>query len=126
MAGANREFNDLFDDFQNDEFFRDAMYSFSWVEETSTSIDRETGESTINSTTHSCDAFLINPSKSERPSASVFKEIKAGDIAILIQQNELSLEPPLDTEVSFNGKSYTCKEIVPDTVGVSWKFLLRK
>ena len=125
MAGANSIFNDLFDTFQNTEFFQDALYPFSWTESISTGINRETGASTVVETVYASQAFLLNPSKSERPAASVFKNIQAGDIAIIVQQNELTKAPSLDVDVSFNGKTYTCKEIVSDTVGVSWKLLLR-
>jgi len=125
MAGANTVFNNLFDVFQNTEFFQDAIYSFSWTDVIHSSIDRVTGDSIETSTVYSSNCFLVNPSKTERPSQSIFKNLKAGDIAVLVQQNELLVAPELDKEVTFNGKTYTCKEIVADPVSVTWKFLLR-
>lgn len=125
MAGANSIFNDLFQTFQKNEFFKDAMYPFFWIEEISSSIDRETGDATVESNTYACDAFLVNPSKSERPQSGIFRDVQAGDIAILANQAELEKQPPLDTEVVFAGKKYTCKEIVQDPVQVTWKLLLR-
>jgi hypothetical protein len=126
MAGANEIFNNLFDTFQATEFFQDAIYPFSWTESVSGGINRDTGAQVITDTIYSSDAFLLNPSKSERPSQSIFKDIQAGDVVAMVQTNELIKKPPIDTTVTFNGEDHVCKEIVSDPVGVSWKFLLRR
>lgn len=126
MAGANEIFNNLFDSFKANDFFNDALYSFSWTEVVSTGIDRTTGDAIVTTTVYSSDAFLINPSKSERPQQSVFKNIKAGDVAVILKQNELIKAPTLDETVTFDGIEYTCKEIVQDPAKVTWKFLLRR
>lgn len=126
MAGAKAEFDQLFQDFQADEFFASAVYSFSWVEIGTASIDRTTGDSTSSTTTYTAEVFLVNPSKSERPADSIFRDLQVGDIAVSARQGELVKKPPLDSIVTFNGEQYSCKEVVSDTVGVAWKFLLRK
>lgn len=124
--GAKSDFSQLFDDFKIDEFFSDAVYSFSWVLETVTSIDRTTGASIKNTNTYSADAFLLNPSKGERPSQKIFRDIQAGDIVVMVKQAELEVKPPINQVVTFNSEEYSCKEVVSDPVGVTWKFLLRQ
>lgn len=124
--GAKNDFNQLFKDFQADEFFQDALYALSWDEVVVGPINRVSGSSSSTTTTYNAMAFLVNPSKSERPSASVFKDIQVGDIAISVRQEELVKEPPLNSVVTFDGAEYSCKEIVSDPAKVTWKLLLRK
>jgi len=123
--GAKNTFNELFKTFQNSEFFKDALYDFSWTEKISGGIDRLTGHQIVSTIDYHCAAFLISPSKAERPSQSMFRDFQVGDIMINVRQEELIKAPPLNHVVVFNGKNYTCKEILPDSAGVSWKMLLR-
>ena len=83
--GALSDFNKLFDEFQADEFFKDALHALSWTESVSGGIDRITGIQTTTDTVYSADSFLLSPSKSERPSAQIFRDIQAGDIVVVSQ-----------------------------------------
>tara|TARA_R110000782_G_scaffold141550_2_gene234284 strand:+ start:3641 stop:4018 length:378 start_codon:yes stop_codon:yes gene_type:complete len=123
--GALSDFNKLFDEFQADEFFKDALYTLSWTESVSGGIDRVTGIQTTTDTVYSADSFLLNPSKSERPSANIFRDIQAGDIVVASQVTEMVKKPKLNSIMTFNSEDFTVKEIVSDSVGVMWKFLLR-
>lgn len=123
--GAKSVFNELFKTFQNSDFFKDALYDFSWVEVTSFGIDRVTGDQITTEETYSAKAFLISPSRSDRPAESMFKEYQIGDIVVNVRQAELLVRPPLNQEVTFNGRNFICKEVVADPVGVSWQMLLR-
>lgn len=126
MAGSNEIFNDLFVSLQQAAFFYDALYPLSWIEEIQSGIDRETGVATVTTNTYSANAFLTNPSKSERPAEKIFKGYQAGDVVVLARQDELAKKPPLDSIVTFDGQEYTCKGVVRDPVGVTWKILLRQ
>lgn len=126
MATANKIFNDLFDAFQSSEFFSSALHPLSWIEETSGGIDRVTGAQAITEVTYSANAFLTNPSKSERPSQKMFKDLQAGDIVVSVQITELIKKPPINSKVTFNGENYSCKEIASDPANVLWRFLLRQ
>ena len=124
--GASNDFNELFDSFQSDPFFKDAMYLLSWVESISGGIDRVTGNQTVTNTTYSAQSFLLNPSRSERPSYRVFQDIQAGDIVVNSQVIEMIKKPKLNSIMTFNSENFTVKEIVSDTIGVTWTFLLRR
>ena len=121
--GALSDFNKLFDEFQADEFFKDALYTLSWTESVSGGIDRVTGIQTTTDTVYSADS--LNPSKLERPSANIFRDIQAGDIVVASQVTEMVKKPKLNSIMTFNSEDFTVKEIVSDSVGVMWKFLLR-
>ena len=123
--GAQSEFISLFQDFQTDEFFSDAVYALSWTETLSTSIDRATGATTPVVNAYSAQVFLLAPGKSQQPTQKVFKNIQAGDKVVSALQVELVKAPNLESEVVFNGETYICKEIISDPVAVTWKLLLR-
>ena len=67
----------------------------------------------------------MSPSKSERPSAQIFRDIQAGDIVVVSQITEMIKKPKLNSIMTFDSEDFTVKEIVSDSVGVTWKFLLR-
>jgi|TARA_R110000822_G_scaffold76424_1_gene183638 hypothetical protein len=123
--GSRNDFNKLFDEFQACEFFNDAMHTLSWIESVSGGIDRVTGIQTTTDTVYSADSFLLSPSKSERPSAQIFRDIQAGDIVVVSQITEMIKKPKLNSIMTFDSEDFTVKEIVSDSVGVTWKFLLR-
>lgn len=123
--GARDTFNELFKTFQNDDFFKDALYTFSWDEVISLGIDRVTGDQSTTTNTYSAEAFLVSPSRSDKPANSMFRDYQVGDIVVSARQEELIKRPPLNQEVTFNNIKYICKEVISDSVGVSWQMLLR-
>lgn len=124
--GANADFNQLFQDFQKDDFFKDALYSLSWVESEGGGFDFNTGTQLPPTlTTYTCNAFISSPTRSDAPAVVELRNYQSGDLVALVRQDELVKAPPIGTQVSFAGSKYICKEIKPDAVGVSWKLLLR-
>lgn len=124
--GSKNDFQNLFDEFAADDFFADAVYAFSWTEEIVGTINRTTGVASKSTNTYSCNAFRLNPSRTERESKRVFRDTQIGDIVIMVNQRDLAAAPPLNHLVTFDGEIYSFKGIVQDPVKATWKFLLRK
>lgn len=57
--GAKNDFNQLFKDFQADEFFQDALYALSWDEVVVGPINRVSGSSSSTTTTYNAMAFWL-------------------------------------------------------------------
>lgn len=123
--GAFSDFSQLYDDFANDDFFKDAYFDISWSKTTDGTFDPVTGTTTGIPESHSAKAFSVSSTTvSRKPQSSLFEEIKTKDVFALTRFSDLP-EPELNQKITFNGKEYTLIETLYDAISLTYLMQLR-
>ncbi len=116
--GARSDFKQLYDDFRDDDFFSDAVFTFSYEITTGSTFDPITGPTAGTTESYSCEAFsLSSGDASRKPTERQFKDVQTNDVFASIKAVELP-KPPLDHLVTFGSKQYKTVEIINDALGL--------
>lgn len=124
---AKEDFNALFDDFLNDEFFGPTQYQIVFTISTAGSYNPATGQSTGGVTDiYNAAGFFRSPKEKE------FSEMLATDEVFTCKQDDLVYTPEYNDKCTSDGNTYTVVQVISDKAGgegnkgVTHKIQLRK
>lgn len=124
--GARSDFTELYKNFRQNAFFKDAVYTLSWEEDQGSSFDPATGTVTANKITHTAECFSVSSGdKSEQPKSSSFNDVQVNDQFALVLSEEFKT-PPNGTQVTWKGDVFTVIESLTDAIDLTRKIQMRR